>query len=207
MAIRSPKHNSDGFSLIEMVAVLLIISIVAGFTLPSFISFNKPLRQGAAEFTQQISLARSKAIASNRSYRIRPFIDPSLPATTPLANARKFIVEYANNCRITNASWTRATQFDIDLPKYVGITDLLSTTLTVPGAVDPVTFNNTAPWNICFDSRGVAANGVSVILKDFKGDSRAKLALFNINPVGGIEVITYDVANNPIDVKDKGKIY
>ena len=171
--------------MIEMVAVLAIISITAGFAIPSFISYNKPLREGVSSFRGQISLVRSKAIASNRSYRIRPF------------SSNTFIVESAANCRVVDANWTRATQFDMELPKNVSITNIATTTLKVPGSGD-VTFNKTTPWNICFDSRGIAPSGTSVIIKDFKGDSRAKIALFNITPVGGIDVITYDQNNNPI---------
>ncbi len=191
MATPPLKHNYQGFTMIEMVAVLLIISIVAGFTIPSFMTFNKPLREGVSKFRGQISLVRSKAIASNRSYRIRPF------------SSTKFTVEYATNCRVSDANWTRATQFDIDLPKNVRITDVASTTLVVPGS-GTSTFNSGTSWNICFDSRGIAAIPTgssappSVILKDFKGDSKAKIALFNITLVGGIDVVTYDRNNNPI---------
>lgn len=148
-------------------------------------SYNKPLREGASQFRGQINLVRSKAIASNRSYRIRPF------------SASKFTVEYANNCRvIDDDDWTRATQFDIDLPKNVRVTDVPITTVNLPGSGN-ATFDSTKKWKICFDSRGVASGTSSVILKDFKGDSRAKIVLFNIIPVGGIDVITYDNDNDP----------
>jgi prepilin-type N-terminal cleavage/methylation domain-containing protein len=163
VAIRPPKHNSQGFTLIEMIVILGIVGIVAGFAVPSFLSLNKPLRDGVSQFKSQLNLIRAKAISSNQSYRIKPLY----PTRAQYYNAknnknsipRNFIVEYAANCQVSkygygvgkagttdpkrpvNAAyptgtpdgWQFANQFDLDLPQEVGISDV--STVTVDGVI------------------------------------------------------------------------
>jgi prepilin-type N-terminal cleavage/methylation domain-containing protein len=150
VAIRPPKYNSQGFTLIEMLAVLMIVGIVMGFAAPSLLSLNKPLRDGSLQFKSQLSLIRSKAISSSQAYRIRPKYPTTIEYTgqnfqqTP----HNFIVEYAANCQVNTYGyglakdaasatlerpynptfpaglpdgWMIASQFDLDLPEQVGV--------------------------------------------------------------------------------------
>jgi prepilin-type N-terminal cleavage/methylation domain-containing protein len=184
VTIRSPKHNSQGFTLVEMLVSLIIIGIIMGVALPSFLWLNKPLRSGALQFKAQLSLIRSKAISSNQSYRIRPNPDPDPNGT------RDFIVEAAANCRVTTLGntdgWQRASQLDLDLPKDIRITTTPSTISDPPGsALDSLS------TGICFDSRGITTP-VRFILKDFRGDSKAKIAMLDVSLVGNVDIYTYD---------------
>jgi type II secretory pathway pseudopilin PulG len=105
VAIRPPKHNTEGFTLIEMIVILIIVGVISGFALPSLLSLNKPLRDGVSQFKSQLNLIRAKAIASNKAYRIRP----KYPTTSEYIGdknsvphpVRNFIVEYANNCQVS----------------------------------------------------------------------------------------------------------
>lgn len=145
MTMRSPHHHEQGFTLIEMIVILVIVGIISGFALPSFLSFNKPLRNGTSQFTSQLSLIRSKAISSGQAYRIRP----AFPTRSNYAGSasfpgvpRNFIAEYAANCQVnkygqglaaggtaggvtyangTPNGWMRASQLDTDLPEAIGI--------------------------------------------------------------------------------------
>lgn len=195
--IRSPKYNSQGFTLVEMLVSLIIIGIIMGIAFPSFLSLNKPLRNGSLQFKAQLSLIRSKAIASNRAYRIKPrFLsraayDNGIP--------RSFIVEQARNCKVTtlgsiNNGWEGASQLDIDLPKNVGITDVASNTFVTPGPPPgSLTIGNNLNWSICFDNRGVVdtASIRQLVLKDFDANNRAEVAAFDISQVGSVEIFTY----------------
>ena len=102
MTIRPPKYNSQGFTLVEMLVVLIIAGIIAGIATPSFLSLSKPLRDGSLQFKSQLSLIRSKAISSNAAYRIRP----KYPTTAEYKGENyqqtphNFIVEYAANCQV-----------------------------------------------------------------------------------------------------------
>ncbi len=184
MTIRSPKHNSQGFTLVEMLVSLIIIGIIMGVAVPSFLWLNKPLRTGALQFKAQLSLIRSKAISSNRAYRIRPNPDPDPNGT------RDFIVETAANCRVTalgnTDGWQRASQLDLDLPKDTRITTTPSTISDPSGsAIDSLS------TGICFDSRGITTP-IRFILKDFRGDNKAKIAMLDVSLVGNIDIYTYD---------------
>jgi prepilin-type N-terminal cleavage/methylation domain-containing protein len=152
VAIQPPKYNSQGFTLIEMMVTLMVAGTIAAFAVPSFLSWNKPLRDGSLQFRSQLSLIRSKAISSGQAYRLRP----KYPTTAEYKGQNysqtphNFIVEYAANCQVNtygtglaktalsatpdrpyNATypegkpdgWMVASQFDLDLPEQVGVAD------------------------------------------------------------------------------------
>lgn len=199
MATQPLKHSLQGYTLLEMITVVGIISIVVGIAAPSLLSLNKPLRDGVSQFKSHLSLVRSKAISSGKSYRIKPVsvtrsdYKDSIP--------RNFIVEYADSCGATTG-WQRASQFDLDLPEKIGITDVASTNLTIPPSTS-VTVSNDLNWNsgegLCFDNRGIVSKTVRFIIKDFQGFNIAQIALFDITKVGGIEAILYNKSNSKID--------
>lgn len=146
MAIRPPKYNSQGFTLVETLASLIVIGFIMGMAAPSLLSLNKPLRDGSLQFQAHLNLIRSKAIASNRAYRLRPkyptadlvlsaHLDPvtSKPTRSYPQSANNFIVESARNCQVTtygtdsrdttgrSDGWQGASQLDLDLPNPIGV--------------------------------------------------------------------------------------
>ncbi len=207
MAIRPPKHNSEGFTLIEMIVILIIVGVISGFALPSLLSLNKPLRDGVSQFKSQLNLIRAKAIASNQAYRIKPLYstrDEYYNATTnPDKIPRSFAVEYAANCSIPFTSrgatgWRSATQFDLELPKDVGIAASVDIT-GIPTTTPTMTVSdNLTNWSICFDNRGLVSQSMNFALKDFQSNHRAKIAVFQVLTVGGSTVSTYDKSKNLI---------
>jgi prepilin-type N-terminal cleavage/methylation domain-containing protein len=197
--MQPPKYSSQGFTLLEMLAVLIVVGIIMGFAVPSLLSLNKPLRDGTVLFKNQLSLVRSKAISSNQAYRLKP----KYPTRVEYAGGipSNFVVEYARNCRVTTTGangWQAASQLDLDLPSNVGITDIASSTFGTPSGT--VTIDNDLNWYICFDNRGLVdtTSKQQLVLKDFQGNNRAKIAAFNISLVGGVDIFTYtdNTANN-----------
>lgn len=191
MTIRSPKHNSQGFTLVEIIASLIVVGVILGIASPSFLSLNKPLRNGSLQFKSQLALIRSKAISSSQAYRIRPKFPNRSDYVSNIPN--QFIVEFAANCRIATLGgangWERASQLDLDLPANVGITDAEESTF---GSVT-FTGTNDLNWNVCFDNRGIvdAGSRTKLIVKDFQGTNKAEIAAFDISTVGGVDMLTY----------------
>jgi prepilin-type N-terminal cleavage/methylation domain-containing protein len=105
VTIRSPKYNSEGYTLVEMLVVISIVGIILGLSVPSLLALNKPLRDGTLQFRSHLSLIRSKAISSNQAYRIRPKYPTAAQyrgerATTYQNTPHNFIVEHAANCQV-----------------------------------------------------------------------------------------------------------
>ncbi len=193
MTIRSPKYNSkynsQGFTLVEILASLIVVGVILGLALPSFLSLNKPLRNGSLQLKSQLALIRSKAISSSQAYRIRP----KFPNRSDYVDSipRSFIVEYAANCKIVTSGgtngWGRASQLDLDLPINVGITDASTSTF------GSVSVANDLNWSICFDNRGIvdSTSRTKLVIKDFQGSNRAETTFFDLSTVGGVEMLTY----------------
>jgi prepilin-type N-terminal cleavage/methylation domain-containing protein len=207
VAIRPPKHHSEGFTLIEMIVILMIVGIISGFAVPSLLSLNKPLRDGVSQFKSQLNLIRAKAIASNKAYRIKPLYATRAEyynaATNKDSIPRNFTVEYAANCSVPFTSrgatgWQSATQFDLDLPKDVGIADTSLSLIVPPNTSGTTVSNDLTSWSICFDNRGLVSQSMNFALKDFQSNHRAKIAVFQVLTVGGSTVYTYDKSNNLI---------
>jgi prepilin-type N-terminal cleavage/methylation domain-containing protein len=193
VGIRPPKYNSQGFTLVELLITILVGGIIMTFAVPSFLTLNKPLRDGAVQFKSHLSLVRTKAISSNQAYRIRPrYINRPeyITENNPTGIPRNFVVEYANNCKVLTG-WQPASQFDLDLPPSVGITDSTDSYFGVTGTPDTVAVANDLNWNICFDSRGIVDTPRQVVIKDFKGNNTAKIAFFDVHKIGGVTFKTY----------------
>jgi prepilin-type N-terminal cleavage/methylation domain-containing protein len=200
VAIRPPKYNSQGYTLLEMLAVLGMVAVIVGFATPSFLALNKPLRNGTSQFVSQLGLIRSKAISSNQAYRLRPkypLASQYIGTNAGQYNGipRNFIVEFAANCRVTVSGgtngWQQASQFDLDLPQEVGISDVATVTIGANTFSPPANLN----WSICYDNRGMAFEGIQLTLKDFQGNNRAKNSLITITIIGQLDITTQDAAN------------
>lgn len=64
--------NQDGFSLIEMIVVMLIISILAGITISAYIGMKPSFRLSGAtrQIMGDLMWARMQAISQNNEFRI-----------------------------------------------------------------------------------------------------------------------------------------
>jgi prepilin-type N-terminal cleavage/methylation domain-containing protein len=206
VAIRPPKYNSQGFTLIEMIVTVMVAGILMAIATPSLLSLNKPLRDGSLQFKSQLSLIRSKAISSSKAYRIRPRF-PDL-TDYPDGTARNFVVEYADNCKMSENTatpvatrWQAASQFDLDLPPNIGI--------SVGDSTLPVADADYLGWttnkSICFDNRGILEyDATKIVLKDFQGFNKARLAHLELTKVGNVDINTYDSSNTLIPDSSQG---
>jgi prepilin-type N-terminal cleavage/methylation domain-containing protein len=235
VAIVPPKYNSQGFTLVEMLASLIVIGFIMSMAAPSLLSLNKPLRDGSLQFQAHLNLIRSKAISSNRAYRLRPKFPTKAEyrGQNYQQTPHNFIVESARNCQVTKSGtnptdttgrsdgWQAASQLDLDLPEAIGVTDtpvpkvngidVISTSFTITPANGStptiVAAESHLNWEICYDNRGVAAKAVSVTLKDFQANNKATSSFVDITGVGSVEIRTKDKNGNFLNASGDNPVF
>lgn len=236
MAIVPPKYNSQGFTLVEMLASLIVIGFIMSMAAPSLLSLNKPLRDGSLQFQAHLNLIRSKAISSNRAYRLRPKFPTKAQyqGQNYQQTPHNFIVESARNCQVTTSGfnpadttgrsdgWLVASQLDLDLPEAIGVADTPAPQVGVPAATPGTSFtitpaNGSTPivvaaeshlnWSICYDNRGVAFQPVSLTLQDFQANNKATSSFVDITGVGSVEIRTKDKNGNFLNASGDNPVF
>jgi uncharacterized protein (TIGR02596 family) len=84
--MNASSRKIRAFSLLELIVVIMIIGIIAAFTLPaaSTILRGSQITQASQIITDQVSLARQTALTKNRSVEVRliSYVDPEVPGDT-----------------------------------------------------------------------------------------------------------------------------
>jgi len=87
MNTKAPLSNARAFSLVELLVVISVIAIIAGFAVPAVTTMirGSSLTQGSQNIADQIVLARQLALSRNRSVEVRfyKFADPETPGEDP----------------------------------------------------------------------------------------------------------------------------
>jgi Tfp pilus assembly protein FimT len=202
---RHQNSSPQGYTMFELLALLLVVGIITAFAIPSLSGLYQPLRTAATSVESHLTLMRSKAMASTRAYRIRRD-----PATTDSAKAR-LIAEFSEdggNCTKTESRWAPAPQFNLELEG----------TMKSTGAIF-----GTIPNYLCFDSRGMPNQGVintagtevtwtpnsapDFVVVDPLAANQAKSAKIKVTGMGGVSIETYtttDATGSAIAPNDEG---
>lgn len=87
MKSKAPTLLSRAFSLVELLVVISIIAIVAGFAVPAVTTMirGSQITQSSQMISDQIALARQIALSRNRSVEVRfyKYADPETPGESP----------------------------------------------------------------------------------------------------------------------------
>jgi type II secretion system protein H len=142
-------RSQQGFSLIELLIVMMIIGIIAGLAVVGLRGLRNDLGNSASQLEAQVKLARARAMTTTRAYRLVQVSDKRIEA------------EWSFRCSDDNG-WTNDARIWFELPTRVEISE----TQKVQDNII-----------ICFTSRGIATTNPVLTLQDNKGDT-AELEIF-----------------------------
>ena len=76
-AVPVPLGRARGFTLIELMTVILVVAILAGLSAPMFTTFtrNQRIKAATSELTYTLTLARSEALKRNADVVVTPDVD------------------------------------------------------------------------------------------------------------------------------------
>jgi prepilin-type N-terminal cleavage/methylation domain-containing protein len=107
--MRTRKTSQAGFSLVEMLAVVAIIGILALVTIPSFVKYfqSNKMKTAMRNFTSDVRTMRELAITQGVETKIT-----FTPAATNTPSARAYDF-WQGNSNFNTTTWTQLTQPDI----------------------------------------------------------------------------------------------
>jgi uncharacterized protein (TIGR02596 family) len=121
-----------GFSLLEMLAVILIIGIIAGLLVPaaSGIVRGTRLTQATQTIMDELGLARQTAIAKNRLVEVRlyQYSDPESPASSSRFRA-------VQTFQVVNSRWF----FPLDKVQPLPTATIVDSAPVLSSVLDPAT--------------------------------------------------------------------
>jgi len=148
-------HN-DGFTLLEVLVVLGIIAVLASVISMNFRGLQKPALSDARAISAAIKVARSKAISTTSAVQARFDIA-----------SKTLSLQQGESC--DTATWTNlASSYNVTLNHAV--------TLVAPASL--------TPWEVCFNSRGLANSTPSLQIKD----SRSPIYTISVFLGGAVKV-------------------
>lgn len=176
----------EGFTLIEMLVVLLIAGILATIAVPSLISQKKSMRSAVSQTESMLKTVNMVARANaGNPYRIRSVYDAG-------SDRYQLRVESRRNGTCTSVStptnpWVGDNNKFVDLPAGITIAD------EDGSAIPSVKVASFAANTICFNSRGESNGGEKKFsLVDMQGQSKVYRAKMAVSEVGDVSVTKYD---------------
>jgi len=153
------RRLERGFTLMEMMIVVVVIGLISAMAVPSFLSYMPKLKvkTTARDIVSQLRLARSKSVSERRPYGVQfdvakncytVFADTDNPAGMTFTVADSTIqvdtleadvslnsCTYANNCVIFNSTGAASTSGEIKVVTSDGSILMSINTLASTGRV------------------------------------------------------------------------
>jgi type II secretory pathway pseudopilin PulG len=197
--MKRPNHTNAGFTLVEILVILIITGILAGIAAPSLLSQNKVFKRSVVAIETLIKTTSLSARANSGN----PYRMIVLNSTFEGKAKQTLRVEILRNGSCdpnaplpTNSNWQPDIRKDFDLPEGVVISASGATSNPFP---------STSTNGICFNGRGeVFAGGRVFDIFDTQARQESVKATIAISAVGDISRKTYrkdgaPVKNKPTD--------
>jgi prepilin-type N-terminal cleavage/methylation domain-containing protein len=180
------RRVDGGFTLIEMLVVLLIAGILAAIAAPSLISQKKSMRSAISQTESMLKTVNMVARANaGNPYRIRSVYDAGADRYQLRVESRR-----SGTCSSTDR-WIGDNNKFVDLPAGITIADEDGT------AIPSVKTASLAANTICFNSLGESDGGEKKFsIVDMQGQSKVYRAKIQVTSVGDVLLTKFD--NNGI---------
>ena len=155
------KNEENGFTLIEMIAVVIIIGIVAAIAAPNMAGmlYKSRMTDGAAAIKGAIEEAKRLAVRNSRSY--------SISITNDVA---------ANRVIVQSPEGTECLLQTRTLPVEVNVTDNIPTTINISSkgnianTGDYVTVGDRNLWTVALSHDTLSGHDQCVVIEGLFGD-------------------------------------
>lgn len=169
-------RNARGFTLLELMVVLIIVAIVLTFAIPSFRTLLMNSRQDdvVSNLSSALSYARNTALSRNMPVSVCPVSPPASSGQAP-----------GTTCQTSFGSAANGTAWMVYYTAPGSTVPIQLSTYTLP-ADEQISITSSGTASITFNGRGLASGGGTFTVCDVRGVSYAQA--IEVNTAGYVQI-------------------
>ncbi len=169
-------RNARGFTLLELMVVLIIVAIVLTFAIPSFRTLLMNSRQDdvVSNLSGALSYARNTALSRNMPVSVCPVSPPASSGQAP-----------GTTCQTSFRSAANVTAWMVYYTAPGSTVPIQLSTYTLP-ADERISIASSGTASITFNGHGLASGGGTLTVCDARGASSAQA--IEVNTAGYVQI-------------------